>query len=112
MGQALLLIIKQVLLLITLIGYFIGFCVAFFVSLFILAMAFFHYDNFRLRQKRKQEVLALAEYVFEDKEAAKEWMRSRPLALGGKRPIDMLDSDKNAEELKTILRRIEYGVYS
>jgi|GEM_PF-3346378 len=112
MGSVLLLIIKQVLLLIALVGYFLGFCIAFFVSLFILAMAFFHYDTLRLRRKRKKEVLALAEYVFEDKEAAKRWMYCYPLALGGKRPIDMFDSEWETKEVTTLLHRIEYGIVS
>jgi hypothetical protein len=112
MEQALLSVLEQVILFFTLVGYFARFCAAFFISLFILAMVFFHYDSFRLRRKRRKEVLVLAEYVFEDKEAAKRWLYCRPIALGGKRPIDMLDSEWETKEVTTLLHRIEYGIVS
>ena len=50
--------------------------------------------------------------VFEDKEKFNRWMVAPNKALGGKAPFDIVNSQFGREEVKNILGRIEYGVYS
>jgi putative toxin-antitoxin system antitoxin component (TIGR02293 family) len=50
--------------------------------------------------------------VFEDKEKFNRWMIAPNKALGGKAPFDIINSQFGREEVKNILGRIEYGVYS
>ena len=50
--------------------------------------------------------------VFEDKEKFNRWMVVPNKALGGKAPFDIIHSQFGREEIKNILGRIEYGVYS
>jgi len=50
--------------------------------------------------------------VFEEKEKFKSWMTSEIRALNYQKPIDLLDTPFGIDEVKTILGRIEYGVYS
>ena len=50
--------------------------------------------------------------VFEDKEKFNRWMVAPNKALGGKAPFDIINSQFGREEVKNILGRIEYGVYS
>lgn len=40
------------------------------------------------------------------------WLRTPNRALGGKIPIDQLDTDLGTREVENILGRIAYGVYS
>ena len=40
------------------------------------------------------------------------WLQKPNRALGGAIPIDLLSSDLGADQVETILGRIEYGVYS
>jgi putative toxin-antitoxin system antitoxin component (TIGR02293 family) len=49
---------------------------------------------------------------FEDKEKFNRWMVAPNKALGGKAPFDIINSQFGREEVKNILGRIEYGVYS
>ncbi|MGJ7030826.1 type II RES/Xre toxin-antitoxin system antitoxin [Niabella hirudinis] len=50
--------------------------------------------------------------VFENKEGFNSWMRTENAALGNRRPIDHLDTSYGFNEVKDLLGRIEYGVYS
>lgn len=50
--------------------------------------------------------------VFEDKEKFKAWMFTPNRALGGEMPYDLIDNQFGREEVKNVLGRIEYGVYS
>lgn len=50
--------------------------------------------------------------TFEDSEKFQGWMYSKPAALGGKRPVDLLSSEEGMRELHILLGRIEYGTYS
>jgi putative toxin-antitoxin system antitoxin component (TIGR02293 family) len=50
--------------------------------------------------------------VFEDKDKFNHWMVAPNKALGGKAPFDIINSQFGREEVKNILGRIEYGVYS
>ncbi len=50
--------------------------------------------------------------VFEDEAKFNQWVVRPNLALGGKQPFDLLDNQFGREEVKNLIGRIEYGVYS
>jgi putative toxin-antitoxin system antitoxin component (TIGR02293 family) len=50
--------------------------------------------------------------VFEDKEHFNQWMFQPSMALAGKKPYDLIDNQFGREEVKNIIGRIAYGVYS
>jgi len=56
-------------------------------------------------------LLARAEDVFGDREAALDWFRGEQMALGGQRPIEMLDTFVGAALVDRTLRQIDYGIY-
>lgn len=61
---------------------------------------------------RFSRVLVAAKEVLGTKEKARGWMLSDNLALGGQRPIDLLDTGIGFEDVLDVLGRIEHGVYS
>lgn len=58
------------------------------------------------------EVLAKAEDVLGSREAALEWLRRKAIGLEGHRPLDLMETPQGAEIVKTLLGRMEYGVYA
>ncbi|HET8577466.1 MAG TPA: antitoxin Xre-like helix-turn-helix domain-containing protein [Methylomirabilota bacterium] len=64
------------------------------------------------RLVRLARVAAVAEDVLETREIASEWLRTPNSALGGHAPFDQLGSDLGAEQVETLLVRIDHGVYS
>ncbi|HEU5365132.1 MAG TPA: antitoxin Xre/MbcA/ParS toxin-binding domain-containing protein [Hanamia sp.] len=50
--------------------------------------------------------------VFEDKERFNQWMSKPNKALGGQVPYDLIDNQFGREEVKNVIGRIEYGIYS
>jgi putative toxin-antitoxin system antitoxin component (TIGR02293 family) len=64
------------------------------------------------RLLRLARVAARAEEVFGSQERAGDWLRGTVRALGGVRPLDLLDTDLGAQQVERILGRIEHGVYS
>lgn len=50
--------------------------------------------------------------VFEDETKFNEWVFRPNKALGGKQPFDLLDNQFGREEVKNVIGRIDYGVYS
>lgn len=50
--------------------------------------------------------------VFGDKNLFNQWMRSPNRAIGGKLPYDLIDNQYGREEIKNLIGRIAYGVYS
>lgn len=50
--------------------------------------------------------------VFEDETKFNEWVFKPNRALGGKQPFELLDNQFGREEVKNLIGRIEYGVYS
>ena len=50
--------------------------------------------------------------VFEDEAKFKEWVFRPNQALGGKQPFELLDNQFGREEVKNVIGRIDYGVYS
>lgn len=50
--------------------------------------------------------------VFEDEAKFNEWVFRPNKALGGKQPFELLDNYFGREEIKNVIGRIDYGVYS
>lgn len=57
------------------------------------------------------ELLSYGREVFESKELFNRWIRKESLGLGGRSPLEMLDTLYGMEEVKKELGRIEYGVF-
>ena len=72
----------------------------------------------RLTSEESSRLLRLAralergEEVFEDLDAAVDWMKSPNAALGGVIPLSLLDTDIGAETVMDTLGRIEHGVFA
>ena len=64
------------------------------------------------RAVRLARVYADAVEMIGDEEKSVEWLRTPNRALGGKRPLDQLDTDPGARSVEDVLGRIAYGVYS
>lgn len=64
------------------------------------------------RLYRLSKVVAVAEDVLEDAANAKSWLRRPQPALGGAIPLELLTTEAGADEVETLLRRIDYGVYT
>ncbi|MGH6886381.1 MAG: type II RES/Xre toxin-antitoxin system antitoxin [Geminicoccales bacterium] len=62
------------------------------------------------RTVRVASLTALAEETFANNEKAKAWLRRPTSALGGKRPIDLLDSEPGARVVEQLLYRIGHGI--
>jgi len=50
--------------------------------------------------------------VFEDEDRFTQWMSKPNKALGGQAPYDLIDNQFGREEVKNLIGRIDYGVYS
>jgi putative toxin-antitoxin system antitoxin component (TIGR02293 family) len=50
--------------------------------------------------------------VFEDKERFNQWMSKPNKALGGQIPYDLIDNQFGREEVRNLIGRIDYGIYS
>jgi putative toxin-antitoxin system antitoxin component (TIGR02293 family) len=50
--------------------------------------------------------------VLGSKEAAEHWLATPAIGLDQRRPIDLLQSSEGSELVKTLLTRMDYGVYS
>jgi len=64
------------------------------------------------RTARMARVYANAVELIGDEEKAIAWLNTANRALGGERPIDLLDTDLGSRTVEDILGRIAYGVYS
>ena len=64
------------------------------------------------RTVRMARVYASAVEMIGDREKAIAWLGTPNRALGGDRPLDLLDTDLGARMVEDILGRIAYGVYS
>jgi len=58
------------------------------------------------------DIYAYGYQVFEDEIRFNEWIFAPNNALGGRKPFDFLDSQYGREEIKNLIGRIDYGVYS
>jgi putative toxin-antitoxin system antitoxin component (TIGR02293 family) len=56
--------------------------------------------------------VARGEEVFEDRDAAVDWLKAPNASLGGATPLSLLDTDIGAEGVMDTLGRIEHGVFA
>jgi putative toxin-antitoxin system antitoxin component (TIGR02293 family) len=61
---------------------------------------------------RLARVFGRADEVFEDSDAALDWLRSPNSSLAGKTPLGLLDTEIGAESVLDTLGRIEHGVFA
>ena len=62
------------------------------------------------RALRVASILSLAEETFANKDKAHVWLRRATTALGGKRPIDLLDCETGGRLVEQLLHRIGHGI--
>ncbi len=63
------------------------------------------------RLVRLARAVSRGEEVFEDLDAAVDWLKSANASLGGTTPLSLLDTDIGAESVMDTLGRIEHGVF-
>jgi putative toxin-antitoxin system antitoxin component (TIGR02293 family) len=74
--------------------------------------------NEKFSQSLSEKIVVLADIysygyeVFEDEEKFNSWIFRPSRALGGKAPFDLMDNQYGREEVKNLIGRIAYGVYS
>jgi putative toxin-antitoxin system antitoxin component (TIGR02293 family) len=61
---------------------------------------------------RATRVFVAASEILGSQEEARQWMGEPVMALGGKRPVDLLDTDVGSQEVANILNCIKWGVYA
>ncbi len=61
---------------------------------------------------RAARVFALATEVLGSEDDARYWVNQQIPALGGKRPLDLLDTDVGAHEVTNLLGGIKWGMYA
>jgi putative toxin-antitoxin system antitoxin component (TIGR02293 family) len=59
---------------------------------------------------RVASMTALDEETFANKDNAQRWLRRPTAPLGGKRPLDLLDSEPGARVVEQLLYRIGHGI--
>lgn len=64
------------------------------------------------RLNPRVELLRHAVSVLGSKPAAKAWMRTRAPGLDGRRPAELLREPEGRELVRTLLLRMEHGVYT
>lgn len=64
------------------------------------------------RLYRIMRVTKLAADVFEDEALGLQWLRKPQVGLGGRIPLELLDTEPGFEAVEALLQRIEYGVVS
>jgi putative toxin-antitoxin system antitoxin component (TIGR02293 family) len=64
------------------------------------------------RLVRLARAVTRGEEVFEDLDAAVDWLKSPNASLGGTTPLSLLDTDIGAESVMDTLGRIEHGVFA
>ena len=64
------------------------------------------------RQLRVARVAALAEEILGDTVKAARWLRRPNRTLGGKTPLQTLDTDIGASQVETVLHPVEHGLFS
>jgi putative toxin-antitoxin system antitoxin component (TIGR02293 family) len=62
------------------------------------------------RLVRVARMLAMAEETFGNQEKAAAWLRRPTAALGGERPLSLLDTDEGAREVEVLLGHISHGI--
>ena len=64
------------------------------------------------RVVRFARLMGKAVEVFENEEAARAWMSSPQVGLGGETPLDYATTELGAREVQNLLGRIDHSVYS
>ena len=64
------------------------------------------------RLSRVARVVASANETFQDRAAAARWLRHPNRALGGARPLDLLETGDGARLVEDVLGRIAHGLFS
>ncbi|MBC5801263.1 MAG: DUF2384 domain-containing protein [Candidatus Eremiobacteraeota bacterium] len=64
------------------------------------------------RAFRLASIYGFARRVFEDDENASAWFKEPNRALGGERPLDLLDTEVGTQQVFRVLYRLEHGIYS
>ncbi len=64
------------------------------------------------RLYRLSKAVAVAEEALEGADNALQWLRRAQPALAGAVPLDLLVTQAGADEVETLLRRIDFGVYT
>jgi putative toxin-antitoxin system antitoxin component (TIGR02293 family) len=64
------------------------------------------------RLYRLSKILAIAEEALETADNAMSWLRRAQPALAGRVPLELLVTQAGADQVETLLRRIDYGVYT
>ncbi|XOB94239.1 antitoxin Xre/MbcA/ParS toxin-binding domain-containing protein [Pseudomonadota bacterium 24LQ007] len=59
-----------------------------------------------------ESIVRYAAEVFECQETALEWLESPVVALGGRRPSDLCQTQQGREQVAKILRKIELGEFT
>ncbi|MBI2413742.1 MAG: DUF2384 domain-containing protein [Deltaproteobacteria bacterium] len=59
---------------------------------------------------RLAKIYTLAVEVFEDGDMAIKWLNREQIGLGGRRPLEMIQTEAGEKEVENLLGRIEYGV--
>jgi putative toxin-antitoxin system antitoxin component (TIGR02293 family) len=64
------------------------------------------------RLYRLSKAIAVAEEVLESAGSAMSWLRRSQPGLEGQVPLELLVTQAGADQVETLLRRIDYGVYT
>lgn len=62
------------------------------------------------RTERMARVLALTEYVWDDEDAARQWMFAKHPELRGRAPIDVARTELGARRVEDLLHSLFYGL--
>ena len=62
------------------------------------------------RLYRMAKIYALAVIVLEDEEMARKWLHRPQRGLGGRVPIQVIQTEAGAQEVEDLLEKIEFGV--
>jgi putative toxin-antitoxin system antitoxin component (TIGR02293 family) len=62
------------------------------------------------RTERLARVIAAAEYVWEERDAAREWLTKPHPELNGRTPIQAATSELGARQVEELLDRVFYGI--
>jgi putative toxin-antitoxin system antitoxin component (TIGR02293 family) len=69
-------------------------------------------DETSILAQRTGRIAARAVETFGDPRQALAWLTDELGILGGRAPVDLLDTEEGAQEVVRILGRIDHGVYS
>lgn len=64
------------------------------------------------RLVRIARLLGRATAIFDDEDAARDWLKTPAVAFSGETPLDFADTDIGAREVENLLGRLEHGVFS